>query len=220
MNCTLCASLMCADLLNLADEINRLTDDGVDMLHIDIMDPCFVPNIAFGIDTVKAIRKATTLPLDVHIMAKSNEFLIDEFIKIGCERISFHISDGDFAIRLLRKIRENNLLAGVALSPTANESILKYVKDYIDFVIIMGVEPGFACQSIAPCAFSKVASARLILGEGTDITVDGNMSVDNGVKCVKNGANTLVAGTSFAFNDEGYVDKSIRIARVNIDKYL
>ena len=220
MNCSISVSLMCADLLNLEREIERVTKDGADMLHIDIMDPCFVPNITFGIDTVKAIRGITRLPLDVHIMSLNNELLIDEFIKIGCERISFHVSDGSFALRLLRKIHIGNARAGVALSPTADEGILRYVKDYIDFVLVMGVEPGFAGQDINPSVYSKIASARLILGEGTDITVDGNIGVDNGVKCLRNGANTLVAGSSFAFDEDGYIDKSISAARANIVNFL
>ena len=220
MNCSLSASLMCADLLNLADEINRLTDDNVDMLHIDVMDASFVPNLAFGLDTIRAIRKITRLPLDVHLMAVNNEPLVDELLKIGVERISFHVSDGDFAVRLLNKIRDGNALAGVALNPTSDEGFLKYIKDYIDFVLIMTVEPGFSGQQIIPSAYSKIASARFILGEGKDITVDGNISVDNGVKCIKNGANTLVAGTSFAFDEDGYIDQSIAVARINIDKFL
>ncbi len=220
MNCNLSASLMCADLLHLADEINRLTDDGVDMLHIDIMDACYVPNLTFGLDTVSAIRKITRLPLDIHLMVKNNETLINEFIKMDCDRISFHVSDGDIAVRLLNNIREAKIEAGVALSPTADENILKYIKDYLDFVVVMTVEPGYKGQEFIPSMLTKISSTRLILGEGKDITVDGNISVDNGVKCIRSGANSLVAGTSFAFDNDGYIDKSLGIARINIDKFL
>ncbi len=213
-------SLMCANRLTLGSEIASLENDGADLLHIDIMDGNFVPNIALGFETITAVCNASAVPGDVHLMTVNNELAVESVINTGCKRVCFHVSDGSFAVRLLNKIKSAGIEAGIALSPTAGTSVVRYLSDCLDFVLIMTVEPGFAGQKFIPAMADKIADVRNILGNERDITVDGCINGDTAVKCIMSGATTLVTGTALTFDKSGYIKGSIQKSRSLIDKQM
>lgn len=196
-------SLMCADMLNLEAGIQDIIDAGMDQIHFDIMDGCFVPNITLGFDLARQIKERFSVQTEAHLMTADVSTCVDLAIKSSFDMIAFHLEACKLPIRQLDKIRKAGIRAGVALDPSTPVDSLEYLDDYLDYVLIMTVEPGFSGQRFIPSVLTKIHKAREILGPDRPIIVDGNISVENAVKCIKQGADTLVAGTSAIFKKEG-----------------
>ena len=206
-------SIMCADACHLEDEVRRLEAAGADGLHFDIMDAHFVPNLPLGLEVLRALRPKTALPFDVHLMVENPDFFAHELAQIGVQYISVHAEACRHLDRTLRLIRGYGARAGVALNPATPLSVLDYVLDALDFVMLMTVNPGFAGQQLVFGAFRKIADARAKLGPASRIEVDGNVSFENIPRMVAAGADVLVAGTSSVFHVGGSMRENMRRTR-------
>lgn len=203
MNKMLSASLMCADLLDLKNSVARLEKAGIDYLHIDIMDGSFVPNITLGFDLVNALKKVTDIPLDVHMMVNEPGRFIDFMQLDEKDILCVHYESDKHIHRVLEKIRQSGCKSGLALNPQTSPESVKYLTEYIDMVLVMTVSPGFAGQKMFLGAERKTSEMRRLLDEwgyeNVPIEADGNMSLENGRKLSRCGADIFVLGTSSLF---------------------
>ena len=220
MNKLLSASLMCADLMNMQESISELEKAGIDYLHIDIMDGSFVPNITLGFDLVNSIKKITDIPLDVHMMVNEPSRFIDRMELNEKDIACVHYESDIHIHRTLAQIKEKGIKAGLALNPQTPLESLEYLTDYIDMALIMTVSPGFAGQKLFSGAERKVKDTRKLLNslgyENIPIEVDGNISLENGQKLSRSGAEIFVLGTSSLF----IKDKSISNAAADFRAVL
>jgi ribulose-phosphate 3-epimerase len=199
-------SVMCADLCNLEADIRELETAGVDMLHFDLMDAHFVPNMPIGLALIEQLRPKTDCAFDIHLMVENNDFFVDAVAEIGVQQIAVHVESATHLDRTLSLIQAHGIKAGAALNPATPLSALDYVLDRLDFVLIMTVNPGFAGQKVVPATLRKIAECRTFLGEHAvdlPIEVDGNVSFENIPKMVSAGADILVGGTSSVFQKSG-----------------
>ena len=150
-------SILSADFSMLGDEIKRVEEAGADLIHIDVMDGHFVPNITLGMPVVKKLRKVTKLPFDVHLMIENPEKYIDEFVAAGADIITVHQEACVHLHRVIQMIKKHGIKAGVALNPMTNVETLKYILPDIDMILIMSVNPGFGAQSYIPVVTQKIA---------------------------------------------------------------
>jgi len=196
------ASLMCADLTRLGEDIAELEAAGVDWLHFDIMDGHFVPNLTFGPDLVRNLRPITKLPFDVHLMIEEPIRHLDRFREAGSDIIVVHAEACGHLQRTLAAIRDLGAQAGVALNPSTPLSALDYVLGDVDLILLMTVNPGYAGQKLIPSTIPKIAElAERLAREKRSIhlQVDGNVSFENARTMAANGANCFVAGSSSVF---------------------
>jgi len=196
-------SVLSADFSCLAREIHRIESAGADMLHIDVMDGNFVPNITIGPVVIKDIRKITKLPLDVHLMIKRPELLIDNFIAAGSDMITLHIETinaSSFRLQAAR-LKKKNIKVGISLNPATPLSKIKDLLSIVDFVLVMSVNPGFPGQKFIASVLPKIKHLRAIF-KG-DISVDGGINQDTARQVVRAGANVLAAG-SYIFKAKNY----------------
>lgn len=201
------ASLLSADFSRLAEEIKRVERAGADMLHVDIMDGHFVPNITIGPDVVKYIRKVTKLPLDVHLMIKDPKKYLNSFICAGSDMITVHIETVSLSeIKLIaRSLKDKGIKFGVSLNPSTALARIKPALKLVDFVLVMSVNPGFGGQAFIPSAVTKIKKLRKIFNK--DIAVDGGINAVTGKMVRDAGANILAAG-SYIFGAKN-VNKAI-----------
>jgi ribulose-phosphate 3-epimerase len=198
----ICASLACADWLHLEHDLLALEAASVDYVHIDVMDGTFVPNYALNMDNMRAVRRVSRLPLDVHLMIEKPERYLEAFVDAGADILVVHEEASPHLQRTLARIESLGARAGVALNVHTPVRNLEYVLENIDLLLIMTVNPGFAGQKLVPSALRKIADARALFdaaGLGVDIEVDGNVSLENAQLMVQAGANYLVGGTSSIF---------------------
>ncbi len=187
-------SILSADFNNLSSEVRRAERAGADLLHIDVMDGHFVPNITIGPQVVAAIRQKTRLPLDVHLMIENPEKFIKNFAQAGASIITVHIeSIARYSSPVIKQIRRLGVKVGIALNPSTPLSTLKNLLKDIDMVLIMSVNPGFSGQKFIRSVLPKIKDLRSIY-EG-DIEVDGGINQKTGREAIKAGANILAAGT-------------------------
>ena len=214
----LSASLMCADLTNLRSGIDELKNAGIDYLHIDIMDGSFVPNITLGFDLINAIKKITDIPLDVHMMVNEPSRFTDRMNLDENDIICVHYESDVHIHRTLELIKNKGVKAGIAINPHTPPESIKYLTDYIDMVLVMTVSPGFAGQKLFAAAERKTVEMCRLLNEwgcgNIPVEVDGNISLENGRKLSKCGADIFVLGTSSLF----LKDKSISLAAEDFRK--
>jgi len=193
-------SILSADFSCLAEHIAKAAEGGADLLHVDVMDGHFVPNITIGPLVVEALKRSTNLPLDVHLMIENPERYVDQFIEAGASWISFHAEATYHSHRLIQRIKEyTGVKAGLAINPGTPITHLHYVLEDLDFVLIMSVNPGFGGQKFIPSALDKIEVVRhMIDAKGLDIKiqVDGGISAANADKVVLKGADILVAGSA------------------------
>lgn len=220
MNKLLSASLMCADLMNLQNSISELEKAGIDYLHIDIMDGSFVPNITLGFDLVNSIKKTTDIPLDIHMMVNEPSRFIDRMELEERDIVCVHYESDIHIHRTLAQIKEKGIKAGLAVNPQTPLESFEYLTDYIDMALVMTVSPGFAGQKLFLGAERKTQQARKLLDSlgcaNVPIEVDGNISLENGRKLSRCGADIFVLGTSSLF----LKDKSIEQAAADFKAVL
>ena len=201
-------SLLSADFSCLIKEVKRVEDGGADLLHFDVMDGLFVPNITFGPLVVKALRDKTKLLFDVHLMIKKPENYIKSFVESGSDLITVHSEACIHLQRTIRHIQKQGVKAGVALNPATSLHAIEYVLENVDLILIMTVNPGFAGQDFIVGMLPKIKKAyRMIKERGlkVDIEVDGGINIKTAPLAVKAGANVLVAGTAI-FNQQNVRD--------------
>ena len=190
-------SILSADFAALADDVARVEAGGADQLHVDVMDGRFVPNITIGPVVVAALRKRTRLPLDVHLMIVEPDRYVPEFAQAGADAITVHAEATPHLQRALAQIREHGARAGVALNPSTPPSVLEYVLDDLDLVLVMSVNPGFGGQKLIDTVFPKVRALRALIGtRSIEISVDGGVKVEHARPLAAAGVNTLVAGSA------------------------
>ncbi|OGX22353.1 MAG: ribulose-phosphate 3-epimerase [Omnitrophica WOR_2 bacterium RBG_13_44_8] len=188
-------SILSADFSCLGREIRKVQQAGADMLHIDVMDGHFVPNITIGPVVVKYIRRVTKLPLDVHLMIERPENFVDDFVDAGSDMITLHIEtiSGAKLKKQGLKLKKKGIKFGVSLNPATPLSKIKGVLDFVDLVLVMSVNPGFSGQRFIPAVLPKIRQLRSIYHG--DIAVDGGVNAEVAVRIIKAGANILAAGS-------------------------
>jgi ribulose-phosphate 3-epimerase len=192
-------SILAANFARLGDEVRVVEQAGADIIHVDVMDGHFVPNISLGIPVLASLRKATRLPLDVHLMIEQPELYIADFIRAGGNRILVHQEATVHLDRALALIRELGAEAGAAINPATPVGMLSEVLDKVDTVLVMTVNPGFGGQKFIPNTYEKIRQLnqmRARYNASFRIEVDGGVDLDNTAELAQAGANTFVAGTS------------------------
>ncbi len=211
-------SFLTADLARLADEVRAVEQAGADYLHLDIMDGHFVPPISFGPIVIEAIRRVTTLPLDIHLMIEHPERQLEAFAQAASATttiLTVHVEACPDLPAVVQQIKDLNCRAGVGLSPDTPISAIESVLDAAGQVLVMGVQPGWGGQALIPATLPKLRDLRALLSErglATDIEIDGGVKVDNAASCAQAGASVLVAG-SVIFNDAAPVADNMAALR-------
>jgi ribulose-phosphate 3-epimerase len=202
------ASILSADFGKLAEEIQKAEAAGVDWIHVDVMDGHFVPNITIGPPVVKAIRKITRLPLDVHLMIDRPERYLEDFVEAGADWLGIHVEATIHLERQLRRIRELGAKAAVTLNPATPLDTLEYVLDAVDMVLLMTVNPGFSGQNFIRASLPKIRRLREMIdrqGLNVLLQVDGGVQLDTVDELVEAGVDVLVSGSGI-FNDNDIFD--------------
>ena len=198
-------SILSADFSKLGEEIIKIDQAGADMIHIDVMDGHFVPNLTLGAPIVKALRTVTKLPFDVHLMINNPENLIDDFIAAGADIITIHIEAANHLHRLVQKVKSSGVKVAVSLNPATPLNTLEEILPELDMVLLMSVNPGCGGQSFIPATLNKIARLKEMIDAKKlkiDIQVDGGINLETAPKVIKHGANILVAGSAvYGSND-------------------
>ena len=195
----LAPSILSADFAHLADQVRSATEGGAALVHVDIMDGHFVPNLTIGPPVVKSLRKFTDLPLDCHLMIENPDMYIPDFVQAGADWISVHQEACIHLNRTLHHIKDHDVLAGVVINPATPVETLSEVLDIVDYILVMSVNPGFGGQKFIPAAVHKIrrlAEMRLARGLNYRIEVDGGIALDTVAEVVRAGAEILVAGSA------------------------
>ena len=198
-------SLLSADFSNLERDIRMMEEGGAHLLHIDVMDGHFVPNITMGPVVVKAINKVANIPLDVHLMIDNPDFYVDAFIDAGADYLTFHAESTPHVHRLIQKIKQKGIKAGVSLNPHTPLSVLENVLDDIDMILIMSVNPGFGGQSFIPNTIKKLQDLKIMLKENKaehiEVEVDGGIKLENIKEVSDAGCDIFVSGSGIFKTD-------------------
>ncbi|WP_215493046.1 ribulose-phosphate 3-epimerase [Fenollaria sporofastidiosus] len=207
-------SLLSANFYNLKDDLERLKNEGIKYLHLDVMDGNFVPNISFGLPIIKSVRKNTDFILDCHLMIEKPERYLEDFKNAGADILTVHQESTIHLQRTLNEIRRLGMKAGVSLNPSTSEETLKYVMDDLDLILIMSVNPGFGGQSYIKAVDEKIKRVKkMIVESGKDIMleVDGGVNKDN-IKYLESlGVDLFVAGSAAFKNSE--IEKNLEELR-------
>ena len=218
-NILISPSVLAADFSKLGEEIHLVSEEGADLIHLDVMDGHFVPNLSFGADVIKGIRGFSNLPFDVHLMIESPEHYVDAYVEAGANFITVHPEATPHIHSVLQKIHKAGVKTGIALNPGTPIEALENVIDIIDLIIVMTVNPGFGGQSFLSSQLPKISKIRTIIDDGghsIDLSVDGGINPITAKLAIDAGANILVAGTSiFKAGDETYSKSIKRLRNLN-----
>ncbi|EOH95576.1 ribulose-phosphate 3-epimerase [Enterococcus pallens] len=196
-------SLFNSDILNLQSELAFMESQGIKTIHIDMMDGNFVPNISFGPDQLREIKKNTAMKIDVHMMVQHPEKLIDLLADAGVDMISFHYEATPHPHEIIRLIKAKNIKVGVALSPATLPEVLTYLLDDLDFILLMSINPGFWHQDFIPTIYQKIEQTKALIGERNIlIEIDGRMNVERIQKAAEKGADLFVVGSNLFSGDK------------------
>ena len=207
-NYRIAPSILSADFARLGEEVRNVVAAGADMIHFDVMDNHYVPNLTIGPLVCEAIRPHVDVPIDVHLMVKPVDRIIPDFAKAGANIITFHPEASEHIDRSLQLIRDHGCKAGLVFNPATPLNYLEHVMDKLDIILLMSVNPGFGGQSFIPHTLEKIAAVRkLIDASGRDIMleVDGGIKIDNIEDAARAGADTFVAGSAI-FGKPNYKD--------------
>lgn len=208
-------SILTADFGRLADEIAAAEAGGADMIHLDVMDGRFAPNITFGSTVVAAVRQVTALPLDVHLMIEEPERFIQTFAQAGATSITVHFEATHHLHRTVQAIVDAGCRAGIALNPSTPIEALREISPFVDLVLVMSVDPGYGGQQFIQTSTSKLRRVRKLLNEFNptcDLEVDGGVGVENIGDVVRNGANVIVVGSG-VYNKERPISENLTLLR-------
>ena len=209
-------SILSADFSQLGNEIKKLEDGGADMIHVDVMDGHFVPNLTIGPPVIKALRNYTKLPFDVHLMIAPVHKYIKNYAEAGADIITIHPEATDNLKESINHIKELGKKVGVSLNPNTKIDVIKEFLNEINLVLIMSVHPGFGGQKFMPEVLQKIKELKKIKDQQNlsfDIEVDGGINFDNSKLVIEAGANILVSGTTIFKNNNGNIKKNIDILK-------
>ena len=216
MSVRIAPSILAADFAALGTAVAEVEAGGADLIHVDVMDGHFVPNLTIGPPVVAALRRVATVPLDVHLMIAEPDRYIDRFAEAGAAALSVHVEAAPHLHRTLGRIRSHGLQAGVALNPATAVSLLSEVAAEVDFVLVMTVNPGFGGQTFIPGSDAKIARVRRLLDEAGNrapVEVDGGVDGGNAARIADAGAEILVAGAAvFGTPDAAAAVRALRTA--------
>lgn len=216
------ASLVCADLMNLEKEIKSLEKAGVDYLHFDVMDGMFVPRYGLLPEILAGITRITSIPVDVHMMVMNPEPYIDDFAKAGAKMFYVHVENNPHLHRTLKKIKTSGMQSGVVLNMSTPLECLDYIIDELDYVMLMGINPGIVGHKIIPKIFDKIrALKKKLAGTNIKIMIDGGVTPDTSADMVLAGADILVCGSSSIFRPkEGTLEETTHKYKEYVDNKL
>ncbi len=209
----LSASILAADLGRLAEQVQEAEAAGVDWIHVDVMDGHFVPNLTFGLPVVRAIRRAATAPVDVHLMISNPGLYIEDYVQAGADWLGVHVEATAHLERLIRQIKEAGARASVALNPATPLTSIEVILGELDMVLLMTVNPGFSGQTFIPAVLPKIKKLRQMIDEAglpVLLAVDGGVHLDTIDRVVEAGADVLVSGSGI-FGDGGIADNVRRL---------
>ena len=210
-------SILSANFSQLGNEIKRLEEGGADMIHIDVMDGHFVPNLTIGPPVIKALRKQCSLKFDVHLMISPVHKYIDSYAEAGADIITIHPEATENLEASILKIKKLNKIVGVSLNPESKIDLIEKFLDKIDLVLIMSVNPGFGGQKFMPGVLEKIKELKKIREKKNinfDIEIDGGINFDNFKIAIKAGANILVSGTTIFKSNDGDIKKNINLLKL------
>ncbi len=216
-NIQISPSILSADFSQLGTEIQRLEEGGADMIHVDVMDGHFVPNLTIGPPVIKALRKHCSLKFDVHLMISPVHKYIEDYANAGADIITIHPEATENLEDSIKKIKELKKKVGVSLNPNSNIELIFNYLDKIDLVLIMSVNPGFGGQKFIPEVLDKIKELKKIQKEKNlnyDIEIDGGINFDNCKIAIEAGANILVSGTTVFKSNDGDIKKNINLLKL------
>jgi len=215
-NIKISPSILSADFSQLGNEIKRLEEGGADMIHVDVMDGHFVPNLTLGPPVIKFLRQCTKIPFDVHLMISPVHKYIEDYANAGADIITIHPEATDNLIDSIELIKKLNKKVGVSLNPESKINLIEKHLDKIDLILIMSVNPGFGGQKFMPEVLEKIKKLDKIKAQeklNFDIEIDGGINFDNSKLAIDAGANILVSGTTIFKNNDGNIKKNIDLLK-------